>query len=477
MANIKYICLSDMHLGEEDSILTNIEDASTVDPAQPSQVMIRLVECLKQLISDNSTSNKPTLILNGDILELALSKTNTALMVFERFIEQILSPENMLFEKIIYIPGNHDHHVWELARETQYLNHISKNLTTPPKPLPDPWHTTNMFIENDPDPVPSHLLSAPLHRHHHLKSYQIDIAYPNFGLYHEVDQKCVIFHHGHFAEILYRIMTELRNKLFINRQEPDTVWDLEAENFAWIDFFWSTMGRSGEVGQDIEVIYESMRDKKQIHKLLSNLCTNLAKDYDLPGWGDAMESRLLKWIVTIVVESVTKREREKVDSCLSNETSKGLSFYMNKLLKAQILNERKQVSLNNVTFVLGHTHKPFQEDMIFNEYPQWVNVYNTGGWVVDSVEPQPLHGGAIVLLDENLNAISLRMYNENIDPELYTVTVKESLHTGETQSPFYSQIYESIEGSRKVWKDFSIVTSETVHERARNLRARISSRT
>ena len=49
-------------------------------------------------------------------------------------------------------------------------------------------------------------------------------------------------------------------------------------------------------------------------------------------------------------------------------------------------------SPSDVTFVFGHTHKPFQEDVNFREYPGWVNVYNSGGWVIDTVETQPLHG-------------------------------------------------------------------------------------
>ena len=72
MPGIRYVCLSDMHLGEEDSLLTNLKVASSdVDPTQASPVMISLVECLRHLISHSKGADKPTLILNGDILELA----------------------------------------------------------------------------------------------------------------------------------------------------------------------------------------------------------------------------------------------------------------------------------------------------------------------------------------------------------------------------------------------------------------------
>ena len=40
MSDIRYVCLSDTHFGEEDSLLTNLKTASTnPDPNQPSQTL------------------------------------------------------------------------------------------------------------------------------------------------------------------------------------------------------------------------------------------------------------------------------------------------------------------------------------------------------------------------------------------------------------------------------------------------------
>ena len=72
MPDIRYVCLSDMHFGEEDSLLTNLKTASfDPDPFQASPVLQQLVACLRDLIGKNEGGPKPTLILNGDILELA----------------------------------------------------------------------------------------------------------------------------------------------------------------------------------------------------------------------------------------------------------------------------------------------------------------------------------------------------------------------------------------------------------------------
>lgn len=66
MPDIRYVCLSDMHLGEEDSLLTNLKVASTdMDPTQASPVMIGLVECLRHLISHNRGPENPALPLSS----------------------------------------------------------------------------------------------------------------------------------------------------------------------------------------------------------------------------------------------------------------------------------------------------------------------------------------------------------------------------------------------------------------------------
>jgi hypothetical protein len=79
----------------------------------------------------------------------------------------------------------------------------------------------------------------------------------------------------------------------------------------------------------------------------------------------------------------------------------------------------KQIQTDNagsvpaeVTFIFGHTHKPFEELLPYSGYGSGVKVFNNGGWVVDSMEPAPLKGGAIILVDEDLNTASVRMYNE-----------------------------------------------------------------
>jgi hypothetical protein len=477
MPDIRYVCLSDMHLGEEDSLLTNLKTASTeIDFSSPSPVMEHLVACLRKLIGQNEGPDKPTLILNGDILELALANTNEAAMFFERFIELIMPRGKELFEKILYIPGNHDHHLWETARETQYVNYISG--IKPKEFLKEPWHTTNLFLEEKGRSVPSFLLTRLVRRYEHLDDFTIETAYPNFGLFDEQASKCVLFHHGHFTEPLYTLMTFLRSLLFPDSKPPIEIWELESENFAWIDFFWSTMGRSGKAGRNIELVYEKLHDKDKLLDLLSNLAKTLAERYDPPGWGDRMEKELLEWGFEYLVNRFFALERANTREALGEEAEKELWKYMNRYLFNQIKGEipDKNPEKMETTFVFGHTHKPFSEDMNFQEYSGWVNVYNTGGWVVETVIPQPMHGGAVVLVDEKLNAVSLRMYNQSQKSDDYSVLVEESARASDKKNDLYDRIEKLVKPKQRPWKSFSEAVCRAVRVREQNLRARINER-
>jgi len=166
-----------------------------VNPGRPSEVLEGLAKCLKELVRHNERARKPTLILNGDALELALAEDNIALMAFDRFIE-LMFPVNgdwLIDPNIIFNPGNHDHHLWETARETQYVEFLQgKRSKKVGADLPVPWHTTHMF---DPDLVDSALLNAVIGRHPHMTSQRVHVGtvYPNLCLLNADESKCAIF--------------------------------------------------------------------------------------------------------------------------------------------------------------------------------------------------------------------------------------------------------------------------------------------
>ena len=99
--------------------------------------------------------------------------------------------------------------------------------------------------------------------------------------------------------------------------------------------------------------------------------------------------------------------------------------------------------------------------MNFAGYPASLKVYNSGGWVVDTVQISQVHGAAVILIDETLDAITLRMYNQATNVADYAVHVEE-LTQGSTSSPFYDRVNALVNSASDPWKAFSEAVAEAV---------------
>ncbi|HEY7020292.1 MAG TPA: hypothetical protein VH349_04190 [Ktedonobacterales bacterium] len=472
MPAIRYVCLSDLHLGADNSVLTAIKPGSIeTDPARPSAVLSQFALCLRELLAHNEAPEKPTLILNGDILELALTDVNKAAMVFERFIELIFPRDGeALFQKdILYIPGNHDHHVWESARETEYLRRIES--LQPGDAIDAPHHTTKMI---SPSLVREPFLTGLLRVYPHLRDATVNIAYPNYALLSQDGRKCVIFSHGHYIESIYSLMTILNTVVFPGRKRPTVIAEVEAENFAWIDFLWSTLGRSGDVGQNMGLLYAKMQDNQQIGKLTSNIVSALLARANQSRPLKAVEAYHLEWIVRSMFDKIRPLEKQQTTHLLGDDATRGLQWFVQDVLLEQLTGENNQVIPPDISFLFGHTHKPFQQVMSFSGYPIPLKVYNNGGWVVDTVNVSPLHGAAVLLIDEALETVSVRMYNQAANPRDYAVRVEGLSPSDTAQSVFLSEVTASVTDARDPWKAFSEVVAEAVGAHERLLRTKIN---
>ena len=93
MPDIRYVLLSDLHFGAENSVLTaQFPNSVVVDPSRAGR-------------GDDAAGGVPAradraergldvarrLVLGGDVLELALAEDHVAVMVFERFVELAFS--------------------------------------------------------------------------------------------------------------------------------------------------------------------------------------------------------------------------------------------------------------------------------------------------------------------------------------------------------------------------------------------------
>ncbi len=444
MANISYICMSDLHFGQDTGVFTNVKKEGTgyvCEPLKPNAPMQNLAESLRAIIKKNNTDGtKPTLILAGDAFELALNTTEYGAMIFGKFIESFMPDGKEIFGDIIFIPGNHDHHLWERSRETQYFQYI-KSLD-PDELLPDPWHTTKMLnkapgesefwkrlIDKHPElkgkniMPESTFLTQLVQRQKHLADFTVHAAYPNFGIANEGQSRVVMFSHGHYIESMYQSVTTFMDFLFPERGKIDRIYQLETENFAWIDFFWSALGRSGGAGKNIELLYNKLLDADSLKELIVNavlkyMDINL-KDIHWYDWFKKGKVQFVEWAVNSVLDKILSSDKKKTGEILGDDAAKGLKTYLEKYTGIQLFSELKKMP-DQLTFVFGHTHKPFEEYRNYKltnkdnqKFERNVALYNTGGWVVETTDvATSIHGASAVVIDEELNITSLRLYNE-----------------------------------------------------------------
>ena len=475
MPDVRYVILSDLHFGAENSVLTEVTpDLIVPDPTKNAPVLLALVKCLRQLIRKNEGGRRPTLVLGGDMLELALALDNVAAMVFEHFVGLTLVGRDPLFAPTIYfVPGNHDHHLWEGARERRYAEYVAS--VPKSRPLAGPRHTTPMFVDNDDAPVEAQLLSALVRRvarpptrrgvRARRDPLRVQTVYPNLAFVSDDGQRGLVFHHGHYVESIYRLMS-LLNEMIFERPTAPEIEQWEAENFAWVDFFWSTLGRSGDVGVDVATIYESLQSPGAIHDLVKQLSKGVSTHVH-----GAVRRRISRTVLHVVLDLVIKHvaesERRSTQAPLSPDAAKGLRDYLEGPLRSQLNRECNGDPPPDLTFAFGHTHKPFVDTLVLPGFAAPVHIMNTGGWVVDSLHPEPLHGAAAVLLDENLHAVMLRFYLQRANASEYRVEVVTA--PGAPPSEFAQRIRSIVKSDRPPWTDFSAEIAKVVVERNQDL--------
>ena len=300
MADIRYVVLSDLHFGAENSVLTSVVENPAgrfqADPGTPSPLLSAMLAGLRHLTADQETP--PTLVLAGDVLDLALSPDAVADTAFERFVDLAFAGASRIFAPAIYyVPGNHDHHLWEGAREAQYISYLRE--LAPERALDPPWHTTGLLSERQPPWTTNDLMSTLVQRRPGCADVAVRVMYPNMALTTSDGERCRIVSHGHFTEPIYTLMSQLRQMLFPDERaaaRPPSIATLEQENFAWIDFFWSTLGRSGDVGTDVGLVYADLSSPQDLNALAGNLVRGMFAKSHAPAGCSPSRPRWRPWL-------------------------------------------------------------------------------------------------------------------------------------------------------------------------------------
>lgn len=470
MTDIRYVILSDLHFGAENSVLTTLNERPasaqstgfSADPQRPSPLLSGLVDGVRELT--RGQDRPPTLILAGDILDLALSLDEVCAMVFRLFAHLAFGDGPPAFDPVIhYVPGNHDHHEWEITRENQYVTYVCGRPAD--AELVSPWHTTKLVPPAEHPVASSALLTGLARTQAGGSGVQVEVSYPNLALRTPDGRRCLVVSHGHFTESIYTLMSQLRNVLYPGqRQGPLADIDrIEEENFAWIDFFWSTLGRSGQVGEDMGVIYADLTSANDIDSLVTNLVAAMTAKG--PAWLRVPERWALNAILRREALRVARSERGTPTVALTAAGQTGLRNYLEGPVRGQLRQELGQVP-EEVTFVYGHTHKPFVDQWSVPGFQTPVTIHNTGGWVVDTATPAPVQAGVAVLVNENLDAASLQFYRQGQDSAPVPVQFLPP-PAGRARSAWHSELASRIDPAAAPWSALAESAAQLVAQRHR----------
>ena len=460
-SDVRYIVLSDLHLGAKNSILTSLQPGTALaDSQHASPVLTALVECLRHIVGANEGDELPTLIAAGDLVELALASPSLSLPIVAQFAAALAAGGPVVRDQAIFVPGNHDHHLWEMSREGAVADFL--RAVTPRAQEPATWHTSSMFLEQPP------LYGAPLLEDavHYLRNTdraQVRVVYPDLALTSPDGRRAVFVTHGHYMESVGTLFSAMARLVDPSAPPLDNVDLIERENWAWVDFFWGSMGRSTRTGALIEKLYDSMQDTRAVQAMLGGLALSVSKRQSpwlakLEGWG------IRRVVGRIVTSKLHERERSKTDEVLGEGSRRGLTQYLT-AMRNTFERQWERPLPADVTMVVGHTHKPFSQ---WWEEPAWpaggMRVFNTGGWVVDHAAPQPLQGGAVVLVSDDLDVVSLRIYQQVGTPSSQAITV-ETVRPTPGGEAFAAHVRSLVRPEAEPWSTFVAAVDELVSER------------
>jgi hypothetical protein len=466
MASVRCVCVSDLHLGALNSLLTNVtDDGEQVKGGAPSPVLTALCECLRALPC--SGDHPPELVVLGDLFELALTSLEDADNTFTQFVAALrpAAADGAIASQIRFVPGNHDHHLWSRANGDRFLDLLRSGGSTFPEP--SERHATHLLPANDTIPVRDRFVEALAARGGADGDLRVIQSYPDLGLVSDRGDRCVVLSHGHFIEPLYRMMSLLDTVFGTQRAGVVESWQLEADNGGWIDFFWSSMGDSGDVMHVTRALYESLQSTDTIHAEIAAIERAIKR----AGASRARADVEAHTVATLLRASIGTaiRERHHGGATLSPRAEEGLAGYLSGPVSTQVGKEIGSPA--ETTFVFGHTHKPFVESRSVAGFPGPVPVINTGGWVVDSPQINPLKGAALIVVDDALNVAAVRFYTEGPDASSYKVTVEDPEPSG--TNPLVNELREKIDPDRDPWAALAQAVSTTVVERGQQLADRL----
>ena len=462
MGRLRFVVVSDMHAGAELSLATAVDaKGMRSDPATPSPVAAAFGQAVRSLVRRHNAAHDkgasgaeaPAILLLGDIMDLAFSDRDDAAQSYVGWLKGLVGDQPALFAgDMIFLPGNHDHSLWTAAR--MFAEAASVAGGGPAQmPLCTPAITGAALA--------APLVTALNHRAGVMG--EVQLRYPNFALHDATTGRCVAFHHGHFLEGTYGAMSAAHDMLTGVARLHLTAAQLSDENANWIDFGWSSFGQSSDLSRDVVTLYSGLSVSSEAHHLRQRMARAIAKGLapKLPmGGQDRMKTALRYGVLAALDASFgafSDEERASIADVMSDSTVAGLRSYIDGPLSGQLREELGHIP-PEMTFVFGHTHKPFIDTVVPAHGPV-LQVCNTGGWYLDSPRLNGREGVSLVLVDAALHVVAVKCFATPPNGVCCPVEVRLASHHSPEAQAFADEIAAHVADDAALWAELAAIAA------------------
>ena len=407
MKNLKFLAISDTHLGEDTSLLTFPKGRQY------------LWKALQAQFGDEKTFDVEEVLLLGDIPDRTLSSTSQIVTNTNAFIQTMGSAANI--KKGVYMLGNHDHTIWTKYLRLRYGADIESGITGPegdvlvknggaaPGRLKDSEHILSIFFG-----YPHGSSWRRITEDASFRSYQFAIANPLYAK--KCNDKIYVFTHGtHFrrdvttSEWIKKLadwtqLDEVLGKIELETEDCDVneannLEELEQKVSGFVDTLWPD-SQSNPTSRSDQLWYLLNALSAKFYT-----CRGAIPSEDaLLNWDDLKKDKERK------IPQLTPEDKPELDS-LKRMKEHFLDHMLVYLKEKELLTQRTR----NIVFVYGDTH-----DGGFGEFNTRfegrdinIRVYNLGGWVVHNKDDHTAchvfavdDNGDDYLLDMSFNDVS-----------------------------------------------------------------------
>lgn len=371
----KIVAISDLHLGQNG--VDDLGQYSLLSTKVPEN----LVRAFAQSAASFSAGDPLTLLVAGDFLDLSLAYAEDALTDLRDLLAAFVGVAQV--DEIVYVVGNHDHHLWSLHSE-------DKRLLGPLRQGRVPSNDGDaakkaMYQVTSIGGEPFGLLQPLVDRIFGAAVPRVTIAYPSYVRALDASGASLYVTHGHLFGGLYTELSDLlKNKLagLPHDRVAATVNQPIIELIYWL------LGETGEgMGADglVEEIYTDMQKGtlSRVRGLVARLVDQILPHGVLWRVIGGLERRIVVDAVMAelgkVLLSPSASENASADRHAAIETTRaGLRAW----LSATDLPKQPSIVL------YGHTH-------VWDDYTipdTSVHSWNLSTWLVEPDHPRPRTG-------------------------------------------------------------------------------------